>query len=62
MRVMERLDWGGVGSGVRWLVLEFLGQFGTKVFVVDFWGCRVFGGELRIGWRRWLCGECRGEV
>ena len=24
--------------------------------------CWALGGELRIGWRRWLCGECRGEV
>ena len=62
MKKVEWLDWGGVCSGVRWLVLEFLGQFGTKVFVVDVWGYRVFGGEWWVDLGRWLSGECHGEV
>ena len=46
--VVERSGRAGAGSVVRWLVLKFLGQLGTRVFVVECGFCWAFGDGLGI--------------
>ena len=48
VKVVERSGRAGAGSVVRWLVLKFLGQLGTRVFVVECGFCWAFGDGLGI--------------
>ena len=45
VKVVVWFNWGGGRSVVRWRGLKFLSRFWMQVFVVDYEGCRAFGGE-----------------
>ena len=47
--VEEESEWGGGCFGGSWRFLKFPGQMRVQVFVVDCEGCRVSGGEVRVG-------------
>ena len=48
VKVVERSGRAGGGSVVRWLILKFLGQLGTRAFVVECGFYWAFGDRLGI--------------